>query len=72
MDKIDRFIMRALPKVRIVERMRKDNPYLGKTCMELLELLSGENYQAPEMKTPEWDQFMYALVHSSGEGGLRE
>ena len=72
MDKIDRLIMRALPKVKIVERLKEDNPYMGKTCAELLELLSGDNYQAPEMKTPEWEQFMYAIVHTSGEGGLTE
>jgi len=72
MDKIDRLIMRALPNVKIVERLKEDNPYMGKNCAELLELLSGENYQAPEMKTQEWDKFMYAIIHSSGEGGLTE
>lgn len=72
MDKIDRLIMRALPKVRIVELLKKDNPYIGKNCSELLELLDGENYQAPEMRTQEWEKFMYAIIHSSGEGGLKE
>lgn len=72
MDKINRLIMRALPRLNITKRLEEDNPYLGKSCSELLELLAGENYQAPEMKTPEWDQFMYAIVHASSEGGLTE
>lgn len=72
MDKIDRLIMRALPRLNINKRLEEDNPYLGKPCMELLGLLDGDNYQAPEMKTQEWDKFMYAIVHSSGEGGLTE
>ena len=72
MDKIDRLIMKALPKYNIVKQLEEDNPYFGKSCSELLELLVGENYQAPEMKTKEWDKFMYAIVHSSGKGGLTE
>lgn len=72
MDKIDRLIMKALPRLNITKRLEENNPYLGRPCLELLELLDGENYQAPEMKTQEWDQFMYAIVHSSGEGGLTE
>lgn len=72
MDKIDRLIMKALPRYNIMKKMEDDNPYFGRSCAELLELLSGENYQAPEMKIQEWDKFMYAIVHSSGEGGLTE
>ena len=72
MDKIDRLLLKALPKLSITQRLEENNPYMGKPCMELLELLDGDNYQAPEMKTPEWDQFMYAIVHASGEGGLTE
>lgn len=72
MEKIDRLMMKALPRLNITKRLEEDNPYLGKPCLELLELLDGGNYQAPEMKTQEWDQFMYAIVHASGEGGLTE
>lgn len=72
MDKIDRLLLKALPRLNINKRLEENNPYLGKPCMELLELLDGDNYQAPEMKTPEWDQFMYAIVHASSEGGLIE
>jgi hypothetical protein len=72
MDKIDRLLMKALPRLNITKRLEEDNPYFGKPCSELLGLLDRENYQAPEMKTPEWDQFMYAIVHASGEGGLTE
>ena len=72
MDKVDRLIMKALPKYNIMKQLEDDNPYFGRTCVELLELLEGENYKAPEMKTHGWNQFMYAIVHSSGEGGLTE
>lgn len=72
MDKIDRLIMKALLKYNIMKQLEDNNPYFGKSCSELLELLAGENYQAPEMKTQEWDKFMYAIVCSSCEGGLTE
>lgn len=29
-------------------------------------------YNAPPMRTREWERFIYALLHSSGTGGLEE
>ncbi|MEE0203510.1 MAG: hypothetical protein U0I51_23595 [Muricomes sp.] len=72
MDRIDRLIVRATPKPSILDRLSIYNLYLGKSCNELLDYLSGDNYRAPDMKTPEWDKFMYALVHAASDGGLTE
>ncbi len=72
MDRIDRLLLKAAPKDTPWQRLQKDNPYLGKTSLELLEYLDGDNYRAPDMGTQEWGKFMYALVHSESVGGLTE
>lgn len=72
MDRIDRLIAKAVPKPSKIDRLRVDNPLMGKSSDELLDYLSGDNYRAPDMKTPEWDKFMYALVHAASDGGLTE
>lgn len=72
MDRIDRLLLKAIPRPTPVQRLQKDNPYIGKSRDELLDYLSGDNYRAPEMHTPEWDRFIYAVVHAGNIGGLRE
>lgn len=62
MDRIDRLISRVKPKLRPWQRLEQDNPYLGKECDELLNLMDADDYQAPEMRTREWDKFVHALV----------
>ncbi len=72
MDKIDRLMRKVKPKPTICERLEKDNPYLGKTDAEILDYLSGDNYHAPDMRTREWDKFMYALIHATHEDTMKE
>lgn len=75
MDRVDRLIMKVVPKPSLQDRLSAGNPYLGKPCMELLDLMCPESpggYQAPEMRTFEWSQFIYAVICSAGNGGLRE
>lgn len=63
MDRVDRLMKRAKPKPTLDDKLRKDNSYLGISSWELLEYLSGDNYRAPQMRTWEWEQFMYAMIH---------
>lgn len=72
MDRVDRLLMKAKPKKKPWKLLEEDNPYLGKTADELLDYLSGDNYRAPEMRTREWNKFMYALVYAESVGGLTE
>lgn len=62
MDRIDRLLMRAKPRIQPWQRLKQDNPYSKLYHDELLEYLDGENYRAPEMGTTEWNKFIYALV----------
>lgn len=67
MDRLDKLILKAKPKLTPVQRLAVDNPYLGKTFDEMLDMMSpgnAEGCQAPEMRTPDWAKFMYALVNS--------
>lgn len=64
--------MKAMSKADPWERIQQNNTYMGKTCDELLSYLSGDNYCAPEMRTPEWNKFIFALVHAESVGGLTE
>ena len=75
MDRLDRLILKAMPKLTPVQLLAVDNPYLGKSREELLDMMcsvSPGGYQAPEMRTPEWEKFMYALIHSESETQLEE
>lgn len=72
MDRIDKLLLRAVPKPTPLQRLQYDNPYMGRGCNELLDYLSGDNYQAPEMETPEWNKFIYAVVHAVSVGGLTD
>lgn len=72
MDRIDRLLNKAKPKLTICEQLATDNPYIGKTDAELLDYLSGDNYRAPEMRTTAWNKFIYALIHSRTTGRLKE
>lgn len=64
MDRIDRLLEKARPKPSLLDKLGMDNPYMGKTSDELLDYLSGDNYRAPEMRTSEWNKYIYAVVHA--------
>ena len=67
MDRVDKLIMRAKPKLTPVQLLTIDNPYIGKSFEELLDMLCPETpggYQAPQIRTPEWNKFMYAMLDS--------
>ena len=66
MDRLDRLILKAKPKLTPVQLLAVDNLYLGKSFDELLDMLCPESVgeeKAPEMRTPDWGKFMYALVN---------
>lgn len=74
-DKIDRLIMKAQPRREPWKRLEQDNPYMEKTCDELLNMMcpdKPEGYNASPERTREWEQFIYALIHSASTGGLEE
>lgn len=71
MDRVDRLIMRASPKIKEWQRFGADNPYIGKNLDELFDMMSPESpdgYQAPEIRTTEWNKFIYALIHAASSG----
>lgn len=68
MNKIDRLIMKARPKPSLSDRLKIDNPYMGKTFEELILYLSADNYIAPEMQTFQWSQFVFALMSAPSDG----
>lgn len=75
MNRIDRLILKAMPVQDRWQRLKQDNPYMGKTCDELLDMLcpvTSGGYTAPPMRTPEWNQFMYAMLHAEETGELEE
>ncbi|KJJ71711.1 hypothetical protein [Clostridium sp. FS41] len=75
MNKIDRLIIKAQPSQEPWQRLEQDNPYMEKTCAELLDMMGPDTpgeCNAPPMRTREWEHFIYALVHFSSTGGLEE
>lgn len=75
MDRIDRLILKAQPKRELWERLKADNSYMEKTCDELLDMMCPDTpggYCAPPMRTGEWNQFMYAMIHAESTNGLAE
>ena len=75
MDRIDRLIIKAKPKPNILDKLKQDNPYLGKSCDELLDMMCPETpggYTAPDKSSREWLKFTYALLHSQSNNGLKE
>lgn len=67
MDRLDKLIMKARPALTPLQRLTLDNWYLDKSFDELLDMICPESageQKAPEMRTPEWAKFMYALVNS--------
>ena len=75
MDKIDRLIMKAQPRWEPWQRLEQGNPYMEKTCEDLLNMMCPDTpggYSAPPMRTREWERFIYALLHSSSTGGPEE
>ena len=73
MEKIDRLLLRVKPKLKPWQRLETDNPYMDRNSGELLDMMSLDSQnQAPEMRTTEWNKFIYALVHAAGIGGLGE
>ena len=72
MAQSDRLIKKAKPKPTIQDKLKENNPYLGKSDEELLDYLSGDNYRAPEKNTRAWEKFMFALISAPHKGGLEE
>lgn len=72
LDRIDRLLLRATPKPTPLQLLQQDNPYMGKSCEELLDYMSGDDYRAPYIGAPGWNMFIYALVHSASTGGLSD
>lgn len=64
--KIDVLIKRAKEHLEPqgIEILKEDNEYLGKFKEELLDWMSGNNYRAPLMHTPEWNKFIWALINA--------
>lgn len=75
MDRIDRLILKVQSSIEPGECLAVDNPYLSKTCDELLDMMCPETiggYCAPPMGTPEWEKFMYAINHGESVNALTE
>ena len=73
MNRIDRLTDKARTKLAPRQCLARGNPYLWKSSVELLDMMSPdklEDYQAPEMRTPEWNKFIYALVSAYSRGKL--
>lgn len=66
MTKVDSLIQKAERKLKpeIYEKLLIDNPFVGKAFSELLDYMSGDNYKAPEMHTPEWGKYIAALMNA--------
>lgn len=66
MRSIDSLIKKA--KVQLdpkgIANLNEDNEYLGKSKSVLLDYMSGDNYKAPSMNTPEWNKFIWALINA--------
>lgn len=69
MDRIDRLLIKALPKPTKIDKLKADNPYYGKSLDELLDCMSPRPFfgiRAPENGTPEHDKFVFALMEAAG------
>ena len=66
MRSIDSLIKRVKEQLdpKGIASMNENNEYLGKSKEELLDYMSGNNYKAPSMHTPEWNKFMWALINA--------
>ena len=75
MDRIDRLLIKAAPRIATYQRLMKDNPYLDKPCEDLLDMMCPETpggYTAPDMGTAEWGMFICEIMHSASTWGLIE
>lgn len=66
MRNIDSLIKKAKEQLdpKGITSLNEDNEYLEKSKNELLDYMSGNNYKAPLMHTPEWNKFMWALINT--------
>ena len=67
MNRIDRLIARAKPKPTIFDRLKENNPFLGKSFNELLDCMCPHiptELEVPKNGTPEKDKFNYALLEA--------
>mgnify|MGYP000853784566 CR=1 FL=1 len=66
MRNIDSLIKKAKEQLdpKGISSLNEDNEYLGKSKAALLDCMSGDNYKAPSMHTPEWNKFMWALINA--------
>ena len=75
MNRIDRLIIKAQPIREPWQRLEQDNPYMEKSCAELLDMMGPDTpgkCNAPLMRTREWEHFIYALIHFSSTGELEK
>lgn len=75
MDRIDRLLMKATSGLTTWQRLMKDNPYLDKSCEDLLDMMCPETpggYMAPDKGSPEWEKFICAIMHCASTGSLIE
>lgn len=75
MDRIDRLLMKAVPRLTTYQRLMNNNPYLDKSRDDLLDMMCPETpggYTAPDKGTPEWEMFICAIMHSASMGSLIE
>ena len=62
MDRIDRLIEKARPKLTKVERLFMDNPYMGMNFRDMLDIMGKAGTVAEKIGTWEHDQFNAALL----------
>ena len=65
MDRIDRLMRKVRPKDD--DYLKKNNPFLGRTDRELLELVGEGSEHNPTAEERTRDQWSYALTHAPHE-----
>lgn len=61
MYKIDRLLVKATSKSTLFDKLKKDNPYLGKSLNELLDYM-GSSDSIQKNGSCKKDKFNYALI----------
>lgn len=65
MNRLDRLILRAKPKQTIIEKLREDNPFIGKSLEELMKYMEKDaGPEAPESGTSDHGKFILALMEA--------
>lgn len=65
MDRIDRLIIKAKPKQTIIDKLRKNNPFIGKSFDELMKYMEIDTgLEVPESGTFEHGKFNFAVMEA--------